>query len=625
MFSRSWRALAAVLSLLLLSAGAYSWWRKRSAPETPAVLRIAILPSDNQTGDSSLDWASPLLSYSLSRQLEGSPTLLVFAASDDAAATAAGATHHFESYLTRHRGGVELHYSLHASQTQKETHHGVVRIDGDDPSALLNATAASVASSLGAPVPARPTTIHNAAAARAMAAALLDPAAALRQLEAAVAADPACGWCWLSYVEASLKFAGPEPARAVLARRTASAQSLDPISLARLDLLESELTGNTGRRISALERLAAALPSDASAQSDWGLALTAMRQFSRAIEVHRRSIALQPTRAELWNLLAYDFAYAGNFAEAQKAVQRYATLDPNSANPPDSQGEISLMAGDFAAAARAFGVSYQRDKSFNDGDAMEKAALAHLLNGDRDAAGSLLEQYLKDRLAAGDPWVMVIRARWESITGRTANSEARLAAVAADRNSPLAPVAAAMLALRQASAGNAALAARTAAQARVLARNPSQAYFAVFAVAVLDPSAAQSIPDPALQADAKAFALTLRSEWPAAIEAWKAALVPPRGGADAPQREMLAYCLVSAGRAAEAAQYITAWPILTKAQGVLYDYFLYPNLFYVRAEVARAAQKSTEAQRYYDLYLQYAGDRADTLGRQARARQAARL
>ena len=88
---------------------------------------------------------------------------------------------------------------------------------------------------------------------------------------------------------------------------------------------------------------------------------------------------------------------------------------------------------------------------------------------------------------------------------------------------------------------------------------------------------------------------------------------------------MLAYCLVAAGRAAEAAPYVASWPILTKTQAVIYDFFLYPNLFYVRAEVARAAQKNTDAQRYYDLYLQYAGDRPDTQGRQARARQAARL
>ncbi|MBI4892975.1 MAG: hypothetical protein HY821_20290 [Acidobacteria bacterium] len=625
MSSRILRGLAAAVALILLGLGALTWWRKHSRPEPPAVLRVAVLPADNQSGDPSLDWVSPVLSYSLSRQLEGSPRLLVFGAGSDAAATAAGATHHLESYLTRQGQNLELHFSLHASDTQKETHHGVARSGGDEPSPLLNSAAASLASVLGMPAPSRSTAIHSSASARALAAALNEPASALPQLEAAVAADPACGWCWLSYVEASLKFSGPEQARTAIGRSKAKAVSLDAVSRARLDLLESELSGDTARRVSALERLAAALPSDASAQSDWGLALTAQRQYARSADVHRRAMSLQPARAELWNLLAYDLAYAGNFADAQKAIQRYASMDSNSANPPDSEGEIALMAGEFAPAARAFAASYQRDKSFNDGDALEKAALAHLLNGERDAAGALLERYLKDRLEAGDPWVMITRARWESITGRTAPSEARLAAAAADRNSPLAPVAASMLALRQAAAGEFALAARTAAQARVLARNPSQAYFAVFALAAVDPASAQSISDPALQADARAFALTLRSDWPAAIEAWKAALVPPRGGVDAPQREMLAYCLVAAGRAREAAPYVAAWPILTRTQAVLYDYFLYPNLLYVRAEVARATQKNSEAQRFYDLYLQYAGDRPDAQGRQARARQAARL
>jgi hypothetical protein len=157
-------------------------------------------------------------------------------------------------------------------------------------------------------------------------------------------------------------------------------------------------------------------------------------------------------------------------------------------------------------------------------------------------------------------------------------------------------------------------------------RNPAQAVFAAFAAAAVDPASSSSIADPALRAEALALGLTLKADWPAAANAWKASIQLARGGADAAQRELLALCLVSAGRASEAAGLITrTWPLLTREQLILYDFLIYPNLFFVRAEIARAAGNTSDAQRYYDLFLQSEGDRQDRFGHLARARQAARL
>jgi len=68
-----------------------------------------------------------------------------------------------------------------------------------------------------------------------------------------------------------------------------------------------------------------------------------------------------------------------------------------------------------------------------------------------------------------------------------------------------------------------------------------------------------------------------------------------------------------------------AWPLLSREQALLYDFLIYPNLFFVRAEAAAALKNSADAVRNYDLFLQYSGDRPDRFGRLARAKAASRL
>ncbi len=626
MSSRLWRSLIALAGIALLGAGAYSWWTGKRKPSGPDVLRVAILPVENQSGDAALDWTAPLLPFSLVRQLEGVPRLSVFAASGRAEADAAGATRQVECLVTESSGEAQVRFFIYSQAPGRILAEGRVSAPEGDPPALLAQLGASLASALGSPGAGGSPAFHNAASAREFAAALLNPAAAEARLEAAAAADEACGWCWLAWAETSLRPADPSRALAVLERSRKAEAKVDPVSRARLELIESELRPNPRQRLSALERLAAALPADAAVQGQLAESLVAERQFDRAATVYRRAIRIQPARSDLWNSLAYGLAYAGRYAEARQALAQYAGLDSGSPNPLDSAGEVALMAGDFNRAAKVLTDAYDRDKAFNDGAALEKAALAHYLNGERDAAGPLLERYLTDRGQRGDPFAGLSRARWEYMVGKTAQARARLAGIASDPGRQLAPIAAAMLALRLAAEGDSAAAARAAASARALARNPGQGFIAAFAAAALDPAAAAALTDPSWRADARALGLTLRGDWTAAAAAWKEALPLAKGGTDGPQRELLALCLVSSGRASEAAGLLSgAWPLLSRDQALLYDFLIYPNLLYVRAEVARAAGRQADDQRLYDLFLQYAGDRPDRFGREARARAAARL
>lgn len=626
MSSRLWRIVLAAAGLVLLALGVYSW-RSKSRPEAPAgVLRVALLPAENQSGDTALDWTGPLLPYALVRQMEGLPRIAIFTVASRAEGGGAGATHQVEWVVTKRAGWAEVRFFVYGQAPGKIIAQGAAGAPAGDAPALLASVARSLASVLGLQGPGKPPAFHNAAAAREFSSGLLNPGEAPARFAAAVAADEACGWCWLALAQSALRPDDPGRALSVLERAHGAWDRVDALSRARLELLESELRPDFRLKLTALERLASSLPADPAVQSQWADALVASRQFERAAAAYRLAIQAQPARAEFWNSLAYGLAYAGKFPEARQALARYASLDPASPNPLDSSGEVALLAGEFRQAGKVLTEAYEKDKNFNDGAALEKAVLAHYMNGERDAAGPLLERYLTDRTQRGDPFAAITRARWEYLAGQTAQARARLAAIASQPGAPLAPIAAAMLALRQASEGDSAAAARGAAVARAMARNPGQAFIAGFASAALDPSAAAALKDPSWRADAGALGLTLRGEWAAAAAAWKEALALARGGADGPQRELLALCLVSAGRAAEAAALVSpTWPLLTRDQALLYDFLIYPNLLYARAEIARAAGRGSDAQRLYDLFLQYAGDRADRFGRLARARGAARL
>ena len=628
MSSRLWRLLALISAAVLLAGGGLFWWMSRRPAEPSRFLAVAFLPAGNQSGDPSLDWTEPLIPYSLARQFEGSPRMVSISAATPVEAAAAGATHSVHIVITRRQGSVAASYSVFTVATGKLAYQGVAGSPEGQPSQLLTALARKIAADLGPAAKANPAAFHSAAAARHLSLAIsqlpADPAAATAGFQAAAEADPACGWCWLGWAETAAR-SGTDRALSVLNRSRQQASGIDPLSRARLDLLEAGMGGNRGQRLAALERIAQLLPADAAVRSQLADALVAERQFDRASEAYRRALAINPSFAALWNTLAYSLAYAGRFDEARQSLDQYARLD-SSANPLDSQGEVAMMAGRFQESARLFTASYQKDKAFNESAALEKASLAHILNGDREAAGPLLERYLAERAQKGNPWAPIDRARWEYLTGQTAQSKARLKDIAVNPADPMAAIAASLRGLRQVLDGETADAAGSAALARSRVRNPAQAVFAAFAAAAVDPATSSSIADPALRAEALALGLTLKADWPAAANAWKASIQLARGGADAAQRELLALCLVSAGRASEAAGLITrTWPLLTREQLILYDFLIYPNLFFVRAEIARAAGNTSDAQRYYDLFLQSEGDRQDRFGHLARARQAARL
>jgi cytochrome c-type biogenesis protein CcmH len=622
------RTLFATSAILLVAAAAVGLivWKKRSASVAEERGTVAVLAFENLTGAENLDWAQRLVPFSVARQLSAMRSSAVIVAADRNEARAWGARHLVSGYLSGRAQAPTAHYVVEDAATGRAVASGEVAMGAMGWEGFLNDVAARVAQGANLQGRLDPAEFHNEKAARLYSEGLSssDAAEAARKFQAATAADLSCGWCWQAWAERAAATGGPQAMEQVLARSKEQTVHLSPLSRARLDLMAAFAGQDLKKIRSALEAYTARQPNDDQALAQLGDANTALRDYTGAAAAYRRAIDAAPSRADFWNSYAYALAYQGKYDDAMRAAAEYTKRETRSANPLDSVGELALMAGRFPLAVGSFLECHGKDKDFNGGSALEKAALARLLEGDSREAAGLLEGFLRERAARGDAWAEVHQARWEQMLGQTSLARKRLSALTHGSPDSVAQASAVLLCLYALDAGDEPGARRAAAELSAPARAGKQP--AAFALAALNPDDPPRVDDASAGAQARATGYTLRGDWPKASEAWREALRLSRGGIDAPQREMLAYCLVRQGQSREAAKLVSArWPVLTADQSLLYSYLLFPNVFFTRAEIARFQGNGSEAQRNYDLFLQYAGDRKDRFGDLARARSQARL
>ncbi len=616
-FSRkSFFAAALALALALPAC-------RRGGQSSQQIRRLAVLPIEDQSPSASCSWLARLVSFSLVRQLEGVPRLA--SAEVRTATDLPGATHQLAGFLTLQNGSLQAHLFLYELPSHKLLRHEVLSRSPSQWRGILAGSAQFLSSALGLSASLQPVSVHNEPAARSLAVALsaASPDQSQAAFRAAAQDDPSCGWCWLGWAETAFRRGDREQALAAVEAAARHSAAFDPVSRSRLDLIAASLRSDTRAAAAALEAAAAAVPGNAAAQARLAESLVQLRQFDRAAAALQRALSIEPQTAVFWNSLAYAHAYAGRFDEALKAVARYSELD-SSPNPADSRGEILMMAGRFTEAFQAFEESYRKDPSFNNGAAMEKAALCWLLYGDPRRSAEAAAQLLNGRAGRGDRTVELARARWEFLTGQPALARRRFARIAGDPKNPLHSIASSMLALRLAFSD--APAAASLLRSRHSRREPLVELYAAYASAAADPAFPEKVRDERLRLELQALSLTARRDWSRAAEAWQSVIGRSPGGTDSHYRELRAFCLVQAGSTKQAAEALgPAWPLLAPGQMEFYDFLVYPNALFTRAEIARASGRADEARRLYDNFLQFAGSRADLAPQAARARAAARL
>ncbi len=95
-------------------------------------------------------------------------------------------------------------------------------------------------------------------------------------------------------------------------------------------------------------------PDEKWAYYQLGIIYYEKQKIEKAIELHLKTIQIDPLFKEAYNQLAYEYDRAGNFEKSLWAINKYVDLVPNEPNPYDSRGELFALNGQLDKARESF-------------------------------------------------------------------------------------------------------------------------------------------------------------------------------------------------------------------------------------------------------------------------------
>jgi Flp pilus assembly protein TadD len=610
-------------------------------PNRPAIERIAILRFENLGADASTmsnDWMGRAFSEIVTSELNGAPGLYAIPSArlhavadglgvrpvsvpgisaEHTAALASGATRIAYGQYEVRGGKIEVQVTVEDALTGKMTVLNPVSVPAGD----IVPAASAVAHEISPRALAYGT--QNSFVVETYVEALehMDAAGA-GNLQKAIAADPDFGPSYRQLAQFRARQGDLDVALQVLDQGLARGSALPESERARIQLERASLRNDPDARIAALAAVAKSDSSDPQIWQDLGGAAMLLHRYAQAEEAYRKVLDMQPDAAELWNMLAYAAAWAGDTATAQSALERYRKLAPAAPNPPDSLGDINLMAGHLAEAEKYYIENARKNPQFYAGLDFLKAALAHLMTGDVAGADALAQQYFDSRASAQDLAVDYRKAQWAWISGRRKEACRQMQQVAAaaetgaGRN--LASHAYTEVAIWTLMLGNREPAAALAQKAAALA-TPASAVQVTLARFLTQPPASpgewtaraatlvRERPQAPIGKMALADGLLLSKQYADALPVLQAMYDSGNSSADEGLPILLAWAEVETGHIAEAAPLLRWNPPLSDG-GLSWSTPLYfPRIFYLRAVVAEKQGKSGEASENWRIFRTLSG------------------
>jgi tetratricopeptide (TPR) repeat protein len=363
---------------------------RASAPRE-SIEQLAILPFENLTSNTDLDWISRLSAAVLAYDLTGPRRIHPIRVESIADARLNHAGRTVEGYFASEHGELAFHATI-ANRTF------VVSGSADDVIAAMNRLAKDLSSD------ARGLAGCNAATQRLYGEALRGRG----EFDSVAQAASGCAPVYLHWSETLLARGDREGAvRACTA--ALALRNTDAIDRTQFEYLCALARGDSAARLAALQKLAALLPSDPELLRNVAELQLANRKLQAAADTFVAATRADPDDATAWNELGYARAGIHDLRGAIQALKQYQKLlPPENPNALDSLGEVSFFLGEFTAA----------EQYFLEARELLKAAQAHMMTG--DLAGA-------DRIFARQPnWSELDRAQWEFITGRRKKAIARL-------------------------------------------------------------------------------------------------------------------------------------------------------------------------------------------------------
>jgi Flp pilus assembly protein TadD len=378
----------------------------------PAVVeRLAILPIENLTSDTSLDWIGEAAPAILAYDLTGPKSMHPIRVAVLRDARANRATRYLEAYFANEHGALAFHVTIEDPEKLKAVRTLVVSGALSDVAGVMNRLAKDLNGE------ARSFPACNAAALRLYGDALLGRGT----LDAASQSDPNCVPVSLVSAEALLARGDREGAVRVCAAALALPK-LDAIDRARMEYLNATAKGETAASLEVLQRLAPLLPSDGEVLRAAGTIQLANRDTKAAGRSWEAAVQADPGDPTTWNELGYARAYNHDLEGARKALEQYQKLlPPEDWNGLDSLGEVNFYLGDFASAERCFLAAHKTGEAPAE---LLKAAQARMMTGDLAGADAIFARH--------GNWTALERAEWEFLTGRRKQAIARLSGAPGD-------------------------------------------------------------------------------------------------------------------------------------------------------------------------------------------------
>lgn len=121
-----------------------------------------------------------------------------------------------------------------------------------------------------------------------------------------------------------------------------------------LRFYSSELTGDISGTLAAMKELVQFEPDDPETRMQLAGLHFMLKDYDRARAEYELILEVEPKQKLAYNQLAYLHAFRGDFTTALEYLDRYTQIAPDEPNPHDSRGEVLLMAGRFREAAEEF-------------------------------------------------------------------------------------------------------------------------------------------------------------------------------------------------------------------------------------------------------------------------------
>jgi tetratricopeptide (TPR) repeat protein len=381
------------------------------------VTRLALIPIESLASAPARIADAQALNVLLRVQLTGLEEVLPLRTSTFSDAVRQRASRVLHGYLAEDSSGLLL-------RVHERSMHGKTMRVIESRNASMAALAADIAKQISGKTRPLPEMSNEAVAAFGAGLAMENRAAAVDSLRRAVELAPGFGEAWFSLCSALAATGRSQEAVAVMQAALVPGRAIDAISRAQIRYLAASVAQPADLPEATL-MLAKLLPADPDWQARAGAVSTRRRQYAEAERWLRAGIRADPNLGSLWNELAYAQALGGNVEGALRSLDAYARIEPRSANPLDSRGELLFLHSRFREAADAFERAYTRDPSFMQGHMLRKAAEARLLTGDRDGAEAQMEklfQTIPEKSSARD----LARAQWEYRTGKKDQALKRL-------------------------------------------------------------------------------------------------------------------------------------------------------------------------------------------------------